>query len=778
METIEQLKQQLENERKARLIAEKHLEDLRLHTKDNNGLFELIPFPALMITPDDFRIERANHQAIKAFEHEGGPIEGRLYTELAPPSVKSAGSHPVNGERMIQIREREHYYFARSSVYATEEKQLLLVVLYDLTHYRNLFSQFSAREREYRELVETVSDIIYRANRTGHFTYVNPTAVHTTGYDENELIGCHFTKLVREDFRSKLVSFYTFQMKEGIRSTYTEFPIITRNNEEIWVGQTVDIHPMDNGETEFIALCRDISDRKKVEKALMLSEEKYRSIIENLELGLLEVDKNGRIVKAYPQFCNLTGYSPEDLEGKVATEVLVKKESMSTVEEQNRKRQKGIPSVYELEILKKDGTPIWVIISGAPYYNERNEMIGTVGIHLDITSRKNMEKELIDARDIAENSLRSKDQFLANMSHEIRTPMNAIIGMSRLLADSGLTTKQQHYVSAIRTSSENLLNIVNDLLDFSKLEAGKIELDPVPRELGKVLRSALDLWHLRIDEKGLLFEQSIDPSITGYYLFDPVRLTGIITNLLHNAIKFTEHGSIRFEARITSVSDTSDLIFFSVSDTGIGIPPEKQQDIFESFAQAESSTTRKYGGTGLGLSISRELVRLMGGELELSSESEKGARFYFTLELQRTEDVETESQETPDHTTIQGLRVLLVEDNEINRFMAQTILEQWKCAVVCVENGVYALEQLENNAFDLILMDMQMPELDGIETTRIIRGSISGTIPIIALTANAVKGEQEKCMEAGMNSFISKPFKQEDLLRIILATIDKTKRSP
>jgi two-component system, sensor histidine kinase len=623
----------------------------------------------------------------------------------------------------------------------------------------------------YRELVENVSDIIYRSDITGCFTYVNPTAIRMTGYSEEELIGRHFSQLVRDDYKEKLGFFYANQITERIQSTYIEFPIITKDKREIWVGQTVDLYPIAHNRFEFISMCRDISDRRKMETALILSEEKYRHIIENLEMGLLELNNDGVIVKAHLQFCRMTGYRPDELEGQIATDLLLRPDSRRIVEGELEKRKQGLASVYEMEILKKDGTPMWVIISGAPYYDEKNEIAGTVGIHLDITARKKMEEELIQARDIAEKSLRSKDLFVANMSHEIRTPMNAIIGMSRLLADSGLTEKQQEYIRAIRTSSDNLLSIVNDLLDFSKIEAGKMELEMIPGDLNATLQACCQLIELKMEEKGLVFECSTDQKLADQYRFDPTRLNGVLTNLLHNAMKFTATGKVSFHVRVERQYETADLVTFEIQDTGIGIPKEKLEGIFDSFVQAESSTTRKYGGTGLGLAISRDLVRLMGGELHVHSEVGTGSVFYFSLRLEKTNEQIRQEEITFDESEVAGLRVLLVEDNQINRFMAQTILEQWAVEVTSAENGAIAIDLLQDDTFDLILMDMQMPILDGLQATWIIRNKMQLRLPVIALTANAVKGELEKCLAAGMNGFVSKPFRQEDLLRAIITVL-------
>lgn len=799
METIEQLKRQLERERLARKHAELILEQKSLElyntnnqlTELNNSLqllmqaktdelnFEQHPMPLILVRTDDLTITDLNEKTTEIFNCKKADLLKKKFDNWAQPDLnpEQPTDHPVNGERVIKVGNEKRYFMIHSTPLNFRNESIYLVMLYDLTLRKQLFQQYSEKEKAYRELVENVSDIIYRSDYTGKFVYVNPTAMHVTGYTEKELIGSHFTNLVREDFRAKLLSFYTFQMEEGIQSTYVEFPIITKNKKEIWIGQTVDLHKTDNGKSEFIALCRDISDRKKAEKALILSEDKYRSIIENLELGLLEVDKDGRIIKAYPQFCNLIGYTAAEMEGKMANDLLLNEEGKKAIETEVEKRKKGQSSVYELELIRKDGTSVWVIVSGAPFYNEKNEIAGTVGIHLDISARKKMEEDLIHAKEIAEKSLHSKDLFVANMSHEIRTPMNAIVGMSRLLADSGLTEKQRDYVHAIQTSSENLLTIVNDLLDFSKLEAGKMELELIPEDLNRAVATAAQLWDLRLDEKGLIFEKNIDNKLAGFYLFDPTRLNGILTNLLHNAFKFTRDGKITFNVKLEEQLENADRITFEVKDTGIGIPADKLAGIFESFTQAESSTTRKYGGTGLGLSIAKDFVKLMGGELHVASELGKGSRFYFTIQLEKALEYSKTEELHFDETLVAGLNVLLVEDNQINRFMARTILEQWKINVACAENGAEAVELLQDIPFDLVLMDMQMPVLDGLQATWIIRNKLNLDVPVIALTANAVKGEAEKCLEAGMNGFVSKPFKQEDLLKTMLTIMKENMNS-
>lgn len=801
--TIELLKRQLERERQARKQAEGILElkslelfrsnqellrlnnsleeEVKNRTEELeeekiqlNHLIESYPLPLLLVSKKDLTIIDVNQFGLQVFQSHQNSIIGLKYDKWALKVKNSniASKSKVDGERKIRINDTEVFFQAHTTEIKFRNEDLYLINLYDLTEQKTIFANFSENQRAYRELVENVSDIIFRADKYGRFTFVNQTAIHITGFSNEELIGSHFNLFVREDFQSKLIGFYRFQFENDVQSTYIEFPIITKSGQELWIGQTVNIHNLNSGEKEIIALSRDITDRKKAEKALILSEDKYRSIIENLELGLLEVDKQGIIVRAYPQFCLLTGYKPEELKGKNALEIFVDEAGKNIIISESEKRKKGIPSVYEIELIRKDKSKVWVLISGAPFYNEKNEIAGTVGIHVDISERKRLESELISAKEIAENSLKSKDIFVANMSHEIRTPLNAILGMSQLLQNSGLTDRQHKYVDAIHTSSENLLTIVNDLLDFAKMESGKMELDIAPNNLHKIIQNVIQLWNLKIDQKGLTFIKDFDIPEKAYYLFDSTRLFGILNNLIHNALKFTSQGYISLQVSIEKLNQEEDEIHFSIEDTGIGISNEKQEIIFESFIQAENSTSRNFGGTGLGLAIVKELIDIMNGKIEVYSELNQGSTFSFSIPLKKCISPAEIKEKSIQSDFLKNKTVLLVEDNEINRFMAQTILESWDMQVFIAENGAIAVEFLTTDSVDVVLMDMQMPILDGVQATWMIRNKLKLKVPIIALTANASQTEKEKCLNAGMNLYLSKPYKQEELLEVFAETFE------
>jgi CheY-like chemotaxis protein/nitrogen-specific signal transduction histidine kinase len=413
---------------------------------------------------------------------------------------------------------------------------------------------------------------------------------------------------------------------------------------------------------------------------------------------------------------------------------------------------------------KKNGEKLQVIISGAPLFDAEGGKIGSIGIHWDITSRKLAEKELKKAKEDAENSLVVKQSFLANMSHEIRTPMNGIIGMSNLLSTSKLNSVQNDYNDAIKRSAQNLLVIINDILDFSKVDSGTVELEVVPFDLCDLINKIKQILKLKADEKSLDFNLFIDNNSKKTFLGDPVRITQILTNLISNSIKFTDNGHVLLNVRYDN-----NLLILSVSDTGKGIHESKLDQIFESFRQEDEGITREYGGTGLGLSITKSLVGIMGGTIKAENNIEKGATFVICLPLKVTTEKPISLSNDDQYFSFSengqdlSAKVLLVEDNEINAFMATSILDKWNCNTTIVENGQEAINILKKEDFEIILMDMQMPVLNGIEATKIIRSDLKIKTPIIALTANAINGEDVKCLKAGMNDYLSKPFKPQEL---------------
>ncbi|HYG40212.1 MAG TPA: response regulator [Cytophagales bacterium] len=423
---------------------------------------------------------------------------------------------------------------------------------------------------------------------------------------------------------------------------------------------------------------------------------------------------------------------------------------------------------------------------GYSIFNTDNKLVKIVGTVQDISERKRVEQELIEAKRVAEDSMKVKQQFLANMSHEIRTPMNAIIGFTRILLKDDLPDEMKRYLEAIHFSSENLLVIINDILDFSKIESGKLTLEEVEFCLQEVIHPIIELFQPKVKEKNIELIYKIENNVPDYFLGDPFRLNQVIINLISNGLKFTESGSITLMIKVLEQDNNFASLEFSVEDTGIGIPNNKLESIFDSFTQASSDTTRKYGGTGLGLAIVKNILELQDGKIWVESVLGKGSKFTFTLPLKKNHTGNAQkpgsflSSEKDKSTNLEKVKVLLVEDNEINQLLAETVLRSAGCEVTIADNGKIALEKLQANAVDIVLMDIQMPEMDGYEATSYIRSNFKkplSQVPIIAMTAHAMSPESAKCIQAGMNDYISKPFEANDLYHKIASLVKKNKSS-
>ncbi len=404
--------------------------------------------------------------------------------------------------------------------------------------------------------------------------------------------------------------------------------------------------------------------------------------------------------------------------------------------------------------------------------DENKKAIGVIGVASDITDHKKAEEALVRAKQVAEETAKIKEQFLANMSHEIRTPMNGIIGLTRILLESKLDDEQHRFLRSIKTCSDNLLVIINDILDFSKIEAGKMSFENVAFNIPEIAKDAIELFQTKADERSIKLITSIDPSIPLHICGDPTRLSQILNNLISNAIKFTEKGEVSLSIKLRSRREDYLTLDFEIKDSGIGIPESSIGNIFESFTQASSDTTRKFGGTGLGLTIVKNMIELQGGAIGVRSQIGAGTTFYFHLSFQIENEQVVQDDKTPDkEISISHLRILAAEDNPINQMVVKKLFEGWNTHLTCADNGKIAVEKLQIEQFDLVLMDIQMPEMDGHTACRKIRSDLPEAIrniPVIAMTAHATSEEKQKCFDAGMNDYISKPFNPDELKKKIL----------
>ena len=494
----------------------------------------------------------------------------------------------------------------------------------------------------------------------------------------------------------------------------------------------------------------------------------YEAVIEEGADMIIIVDFKGTILYHNPSVKETLGYKPKELIGNNFFDYIHPDLSASLKEEFKEIIKRNFAYNIEFRFKCYDGSYKYLEFNSINLHH-KEELNGLILDCRDISQRKKVAIELVKAQ-------KAKEQFLANMSHEIRTPINGIAGMVNILSESSTDPEQMKYLKAIRSSAEYLKVIINDILDYSAIESGKLNFESIGFNPEVQVQTVIETFAYHAQEKGIEIKCNIHPKANRVFLGDPVRLNQVLVNLINNSVKFTAKGGISIEVKPEKIEGNLHYIKFSVSDTGIGISPTKLDTIFDAFSQADDSVTRKYGGTGLGLSICRHLIELQNGQIEVESKENFGSTFSFIIPyaLGEKSDLVTASiqgqYKIADLDKFKDYKILLVEDNEINKMYASNLLIKWNCDLDTADNGEVAIKLIMKTDYDLILMDLQMPIMDGFEATKIIRNDFpdgKNEVPIIALTANAIKGDNEQCFAAGMNDYISKPFLPDQLHSII-----------
>ncbi|MGC9194994.1 MAG: PAS domain S-box protein, partial [Syntrophobacteraceae bacterium] len=712
-------------------------------------------------------------------------------------------------EILLLTKSRETHLVTLGAIKTRYEKDLLLQNLSVLNRemqeeiHERMRIEKELKDSQYlhRHLFENISDWIYSHDLDGNMLSINPRAAQRLGYLPEEMLGRHLTDFMTPKSRDHFFDDYVqwligdaavegvsiFEARDG-SPCYLEY-------HNVMVGGEDGKDPVVYGSAH------EITGRIRMEKRLRKAEERYRSVVDNANEIIFRTDAQGRWKFLNPAWTKITGFPAEESHDRSLFDFVVRDDlthAAAKVEELINDRKDSCR--FQLRFTTRDGGVRWLEMNARPMRDQREIVTGVGGTLVDVTDRKEAQLMLLAAKEAAESSNRAKSQFLANISHEIRTPMNAIIGMSDLLLLDSLSPQHRESVEIINVSALGLLALINDILDFSKIEASKLELDLVAFDLIETIEESIRILGVQAKNKGLFLTLQADPDLCTRLVGDPLRVRQILLNLLANSLKFTDRGGITVTITGENVFEKGCLVHFVVSDTGVGIAAEKQALIFEAFQQADGSATRKFGGTGLGLTICDRLIKLMEGRLWVESQPGMGSSFHFTIPfgLAPPEVVKSKS-EAPAHVPDLGadcdlegesqsasLHILLVEDSPVNQKVALGWLHRWGHTAVAASNGLLALEALQTESFDLVLMDIQMPEMDGFETTLAIRGKEKASsfhLPIIAMTAHAAKSHREQCMAAGMDGYVSKPIVAAELRKTIESFApkrfeDASQRSP
>jgi len=638
-------------------------------------------------------------------------------------------------------------------------------------------------EEKHRAIVTAFYGMIYICSSDYRITFMNQAMIHLMGRDatgEN----CHKALHGRDAVcpwcvNDRVMSGETVRW-EGFNQRFGRW----------YYNANTPIYHAD-GSISKLALIIDISERKMAEQALTESEARYRRLLGSVTSYIYTVtlDAGEAVRTIHGSGCEaVTGYTAEEYDADpYLWHKMIHPEDREAVMACSLRAlsDEGGPE-FEHRIFHKDGSVRWISTTIVPRRDVAGMMTAYDGLIVDITERKRIKDELQRAKDAAEAASKAKSEFMANMSHEIRTPMNAILGLTKLVLRRGLTDEQREFLEGVMDAGASLMQIINDVLDFSKIEAGRLNLDSDPFALHPLLDKTMKTFAHQAQSKGVALKLHVDARVPGVLQGDPGRLRQVLVNLVGNALKFTRQGVVELSVWPQPPVHSGEegepdadrvRLLFMVRDTGIGIAKDKLETIFESFTQADSSTTKLFGGTGLGLAISKKLVGMMCGDIWVESEPDKGATFQFTA-LFTVPSCEAAAQAAPAGQAVPGedgghmpLRILVAEDDRMNQMFAETFLKDAGHTVSIAATGKQALEMLGTGHYDLILMDISMPVMDGLEATRLIRASRSGAfdpdIPIVAMTAHALKGDRERFLAAGANGYVAKPVEPEELLRAV-----------
>ncbi|MEM6845427.1 MAG: ATP-binding protein [Bacteroidota bacterium] len=661
----------------------------------------------------------------------------------------------------------------RMQPFSEDDKQMIRImgswVSNILKTRENVFT-LKQRNQQYERLIENTQACLYIHDLQGTILQVNSQLCQEIGYEEHELVGLNLKDFI---YSSQTVDAYLSELRKNGKAEGS-FPCISKHK----TVQHLSYKNITEGES-VLGFSQNITQRVITEQALVESESNLREAQALARLGSWTYDIFDDKISWTDEIFRIFERDPAESEPQIEDYLtLIHQEDRVELEEAIKEAIENGKAYTNDHRLLINGQVKYLHAIGRPQYDQRGNVIQLIGTLQDVTKSIKANQELVKAKESAEAAARIKQEFLANMSHEIRTPMNAILGFARLMLKSELTTDQQEYMQAVYGSAETLLVVINDILDFSKIEAGKLPIVPLHFDLKKLLDGIQKLFSVKVEEQNVRLVFDTDEHLPDALVGDPIRINQILNNLVNNAVKFTEKGSVEVTTRIASQTDRSYQVEIAIKDTGIGIATEKLEHIFGSFEQAQGDITRRYGGTGLGLSIVKKLVELMQGEIWVESTEGEGSVFTVRLPFEKG-DVQkvcidgVEVNEMASLAELKGTKVLLTEDNRNNQILAKKYLSEVGCEVDIADNGEVAVAMVQQKIYDVILMDIQMPIMDGLEATETIQALDIEHCPIIAMTAHALKSEENKYLSIGMSDYLSKPFKPDVLYAKLLKALKK-----